>query len=162
MNTRINHVLHSTLCEVCFLLTTMQREIFPLNSQPPSPVNLQLFPWQYPGEFRTFARSECTEDLVHTSLGSCQLFSLIPSASYSTTCTLCLLPFDNLFSEGRRMPEYLKVSVFVSTTLGTACAFTLGFQRLLLKHMFLTRLYWNSPASPRPHFSLLADPRAAA
>lgn len=51
--------------------------------------------------------------LVHTSLGSCKFFSLIiQSASYSTMCTLCLLPFDKLFSEGGQMQEYYKVSVW--------------------------------------------------
>lgn len=51
--------------------------------------------------------------LVHTSLESCKFFSLIiQSASYSTMCTLCLLPFDNLFSEGGQMQEYYKVSVW--------------------------------------------------
>lgn len=139
-----------------------KEKFFHLTHSLPPPVNSQLFPWQYHREFRTFARLGCTADLAHTSLGSCQLFSFIPSASYSTMCTLCLLPFDNLFSERGRMPEYLKVSVFVGTTLGTAYTFTLGFQRLLLKHIFLTSLYWNSPALPRPHFCLLADPRAAA
>lgn len=56
--------------------------------------------------------------LVHTSLRSCKFLSLIiQSASYSTMCTLCLLPFDNLFSEGGQMQEYYKVSVLVGTTL---------------------------------------------
>lgn len=72
--------------------------------------------------------------LVHTSLGSCKLFSLIiQSASYSTMCTLCLLPFGNLFSEGGQMQECYKVSVLVGTVLGMP----LGFQRLR-KHMLLS------------------------
>lgn len=44
-----------------------------------------------------------------------QVCSIIGSASHSTVCTLCLLPFANLTSEGGPVPEYW--SLFVSVQL---------------------------------------------
>lgn len=83
--------------EVCFLLTSTQRGIFSVNSEPTCLPRIcislagPLPGWMY------------------------QVCSIVRSASHSTVCTLCLLPFANLTSEGGPVPEYW--SLFVSVQL---------------------------------------------
>lgn len=84
-----------------------------------------------------------------------QVCSIIGSASHSTVCTLCLLPFANLTSEGGPVPEYW--SLFVSVQLSgwpvnlfCFVLFFFFFLALLYSEQFLSSC-WSRPAThPTP------------